>query len=800
MRPLPERGYTVPILAKAAASKGGSTPPPLFFDDISLSKEAERRYLNYALSVITARALPDARDGLKPVQRRILYTMQHELRLAPDSKPRKSAAVVGDVMGKYHPHGDASIYDAMVRLAQDWVLRAPLVEGQGNFGSVDGDAPAAMRYTEAKLRPLAGELLAELGQRTVDWRPNYDGTRSEPTVLPARFPNLLVNGAQGIAVGMATSIPPHNLGEVIDASIALIDDPNLSTKKLVGFVKGPDFPTGGLLQASKRELETIYETGSGSLKLRGEWTTEEDSKKGTNIIVTAIPFGVERGAIVEKIAQVILSKKLPTLVDVRDESTAVMRIVLELKKGADPQLVMAYLFKQTPLAQNVQVNMTCLVPEEGQETCAPKRLGLRDMLRAFLDFRELTLRRRLEFELGEVRSRIHILEGFEIVFDALDEIIKIIRASDGRKDAQEKLMKRFSLSAEQTDAILELRLYRLAKLEILMVRKELAEKRAEAKRLEGLLKSTPKRWSVIKDELESIRKTYGDKRRTKVSGTSAEPEFQEEDFIVQEDANVILSAQGWVKRLREVKDLSTTRLRDGDTVLAVAAGSTRSAVAFFSNHGSCYVCRVTDVPASTGYGDPVQKLFKLGDGERMIAMLGFDPRVLDVPEAGDAASAEPEPPFAVAVTRQGLGLRFSLRPHRDPSTRSGRKFARLNEGDEVVMVSLVGSAKDVVVCIATDGHAIGVKADDLALLSGAGKGTMVIKLDEGERLAGASLVAGGKGKVDFVTEKGKEMTIEASNVVGTRGGKGDVLMKRDRPVRLLLAPPEIPTLKIEEEG
>lgn len=780
-----------------ASDKSSATPPPLYFDDASLAKEAERRYLNYALSVITARALPDARDGLKPVQRRILYTMQHELRLSPDAKARKSAAVVGDVMGKYHPHGDSSIYDAMVRLAQEWVMRAPLVEGQGNFGSIDGDAPAAMRYTEARLRSLAGELLSELGQRTVDWRPNYDGTRSEPIVLPARFPNLLVNGAQGIAVGMATSIPPHNLGEVIDASIALIDDPDLQTKKLVSYVKGPDFPTGGLLQASKREIEALYETGSGSLKLRGEWTTEEDGKKGTSIIVTAIPFGVERSSIVEKIAQVILSKKLPTLLDVRDESTAIMRIVLEVKKGADLELVMAYLFKHTPLATNVAVNMTCLVPEEGKDICAPRRLGLREMLRQFLDFRELTLRRRLEFELGELRARIHILEGLETVFDALDEVIKIIRASDGRKDAQEKLMKRFSLSEEQTDAILELRLYRLAKLEILIIRKELQEKRAEAKRLEGLLKSEKKRWDIIKDELAKIQKTYADKRRTKISGSSSEPEYQEEDFIVQEDANVILSTQGWLKRVGRIKDLSTTRLRDGDAVLAVIAGSTRSSVAFFSNYGSCYVSRIAEVPPSTGYGDPVQKLFKLADGEKMIAMLGFDARMLEVPEpTGD----EPEPPYAVAVTRHGLGLRFSLRPHRDPSTRAGRKFARLNEGDEIAYVGLVTSDKDVVVCLVTDGHAIAVKAEELALLSGAGKGTMVVKLAETERLAGATLVAGGKGHVDFVTEKGKEMSIEASKLVATRGGKGDVIMKRDRPSRLILPLVELPNLKTDEEG
>jgi DNA gyrase subunit A len=797
-----------------AAQKSPSTPPPLFYEDTPLAREAERRYLNYALSVITSRALPDARDGLKPVQRRILYTMQRDLSLGPDAKPKKSARVVGDVMGKYHPHGGEAIYDAMVRLAQDWVLRAPLVDGQGNFGSVDGDAPAAMRYTEARLRPLAGELLGELGQRTVDWRPNYDGTQSEPVVLPARFPNLLVNGAQGIAVGMATSIPPHNLGEVIDACVAMIEaDEDLTTKKLLGFVKGPDFPTGGILTATKRELEDIYESGHGSLKLRGDWTTEDDGRRGTSIIVTSIPYAVERRAIVEKIAQVILSKKLPSLVDVRDESTDQIRVVLELKKGADPTLVMAYLFKQTPLAVNVQVNLTCLVPDEsapGAEVCAPRRLGLKELLREFLDFRHATLVRRLEFQIGEVRARIHVLEGLETVFDALDEIIKLIRQSEGRQDARDKLVKRFGLSEIQADAILDLRLYRLAKLEILIVKKELAEKRAEDKRLASLLKSESKRWALIKEELATIKLTYADKRRTRIVGGASEPEFQAEDFIVAEDANVILSSQGWVKRVREVKDLGSTRLREGDSVLAATAGSTRAAVAFFSNFGSAYVCRIAEVPASTGYGDPVQKLFKLADGERMVAMLGFDARVLEVPPAPEeGAGEEPEPPFAVAITRGGLGFRFSLRPHRDPSTRAGRKFARLGSrssaspsgtapGDEVAFVGLVTDDDAFVACLASDGHALAVPVSELALLAGAGKGTTVIKLAEHERLLGAML-GSEKDTVEFVTAKGKDLGIRIRDIAGGRAARGHVVSKRgDPPARLLVPLPEIPELKSDE--
>jgi len=787
---------------RASKTPGGSEPPPPPpVPDTSLAEEAQRRYLNYALSVITSRALPDVRDGLKPVQRRILYAMMHDLHLAPDGRFRKSAAVVGDVMGKYHPHGDVAIYDAMVRLAQDFVMRAPLVAGHGNFGSIDGDAPAAMRYTEAKLRPLAMELLGELGKRTVDWRPNYDGTRSEPIILPSRFPNLLVNGSQGIAVGMATSIPPHNLGEVLDACIELSNQRDLPLSRLLKRIKGPDFPTGGQLHATKEELEAVYSTGQGSLKLRGEWQIEEeDAKRAPSfIVITSIPYGVERKAIVEKVAEVILSKKLPPLLDVRDESTDVVRIVLETKRGTDPQLVMAYLYKHTPLAVHVPVNLTCLVPTDNPEIAAPKRLGLDEILKHFLDFRFTTVTRRLEFDLGELRARIHVLEGLEIVFDALDEVIAIIRKSDGKADAAGKLIKRFGLSDEQTDAILDLRLYRLARLEINLVRKELSDKRSEAKKLETLLKSEPRRWDLVRDELMALKDKYGERRRTKIMGAVDEPEFQAEDFIVAEDANVLLSAQGWVKRQRELKDPAQTRLREGDSVLAAIAGSTRSSVAFFSNFGACYVCRIHDIPASTGYGDPVQKLFKMADGERMVAMISLDPRALgEELRPPTEGAAEPEPPFALALTRSGLGFRFSLRQHREPSTRAGRKFARLGENDEVFAV-LLPSSQGSVVLVATNGYALGVPVDEIGVLSGAGKGATVMKLDEGERVVGASL----DDLIEVESEKGKLLRESAAKMRGARGefGRQYFPAKRDRLVRVVPAPVAAPVLhKGTEEG
>jgi len=780
-------------------------PPPPPVPDTSLADEAQRRYLNYALSVITSRALPDVRDGLKPVQRRILYGMHNDLHLSPENKPKKSARVVGDVMGKYHPHGDSSIYEAMVRLAQPFVMRAPLVDGQGNFGSPDGDAPAAMRYTEARLRPIAGELLSELGRRTVDWRPSYDGSTSEPIVLPARFPHLLVNGSQGIAVGMATSIPPHNLGEIIDACIALINQEDLPAAQLLKYVKGPDFPTGGQLHATRKDLEAVYAAGQGSLKLRGEWRTEappaptaREAARGETtgrIVITSIPYAVERKSVVEKIAEIIIAKKLPPLVDVRDESDADVRIVLELKKGTDPQLVMAYLFKNTALSVHIQVNLTCLVPTDNAEVASPKRLSLGEILRHFLDFRLLTVTRRAEFDLSELNKRIHILEGLEKIFDALDEVIKIIRRSEGRADAAQKLMARFKLSEEQTEAILELRLYRLAKLEILLVQDEIKARRAEAQKLSTLLQSPKARWTVIKDELEEIKKKYADKRRTKIMGSVDEPEFGEEDFIVDEDANVILSTQGWVKRAREVKDITATRLREGDSVLAVVAGSTRAAVAFFSNLGGCYVARIHDVPASTGYGDPVQKLFKLDDGERMIACLSFDPRALSVPASSETPHDEPEPPFALAITRAGFGSRFSLRPHREPSTRSGRRFAKPKEGDEVLAVIAVGE-RDAIVCVSGDGHVLGVPVSEIPALAGAGKGVIVMDLDEGERLVGAALALAASDRITVETDKGKAKEVRLSEVHGRRGNKGTAIVKRDRFTRVVPPPLVVPTLEV----
>src|SRR6478735_7878917 len=507
-----------PSLFDAPETDAATPPPPTggSTEPVALHEAAQSRYLNYALSVITSRALPDVRDGLKPVQRRILYTMWQQ-NLTADAKHRKCAKVVGDVMGSYHPHGDAALYETLVRMAQPFSLRYTLVDGSGNFGSLDGDSAAAMRYTECRLARVSDEMLTEIEQTTVHFRPNYDGTKTEPVVLPARLPNLLVNGTTGIAVGMATNIPPHNLGEVCTALIKLLDNEDIGVAQLCRYIKGPDFPTGGQILNSAEELRQVYKTGSGSIRLRGTWDIGPDTRSTKTIFIDSVPYMVNKSQLVERIAEVVLSRKLPQLLDVRDLSTEDVRIALELKKDADEKMIMAYLFKHTPLQVNFAVNLTCLVPvEQNPEVGRPERLDLKQILWHFLHFRLEVVTRRLEHELAALNKRIHILEGFEKVFDALDEIIKIIRKSDGKADAAQTVMKRFELDAEQTDAILELKIYRLARLEILIIRNELEEKRKRARQITALLKDEDSRWKVVRQELEEVQTKYGDKRRTTI--------------------------------------------------------------------------------------------------------------------------------------------------------------------------------------------------------------------------------------------------------------------------------------------
>src|SRR5579872_1264621 len=759
-------------------------------EHVALHEAAQTRYLNYALSVITSRALPDVRDGLKPVQRRILFTMWQQSMTA-DAKHRKCAKVVGDVMGNYHPHGDVALYETLVRMAQSFSLRYPLVDGSGNFGSLDGDPAAAMRYTECRLARLSDEMLTEIDQDTVPFRPNYDGTKTEPVVLPARIPNMLINGATGIAVGMATNIPPHNLTEICAALVKLLDNPDLTSVQLCRYVKGPDFPTGGEMLNSPEELKEIYKTGSGAIRLRGTWDIGPETRSTKTIHIESIPYTVSKSALVERIGEIALSRKLPPLLDVKDLSTEDVRIALELKKDADEKMVMAYLYKHTPLQTNFLVNLTCLIPTENPEAGRPERLDLHSMLRYFLNFRLEVVTNRLEHELAALKKRIHILEGFEKVFDALDEILKIVRKSDGKADAAAQIIKRFALDAEQTDAILELKIYRLARLEILVIRKEAEEKRKRARQIGGLLRNEESRWAMVRAELEEIQKTYGDARRTRISSDEGEAEYSAEDFIVEEDNVVIVSRDGWVKRQKEVKDLSTTRLREGDQVQAALIGSTRATAVFFSNFGVAYSARIADVPASTGYGEPIQRLFKLKDGERIVAAFSLDARA-----AGDIApkKADAEPAVqAVAVTSDGYALRFSFEPFVEPSTRAGRRFARVPEGSEVTGVARL-TGGEVLIAATRQARGLLAKAAEVNFLSGPGRGVILIKLASKEdRVLGFIASTGDRDLLTVETSRGAEQTISTAKYEVTgRGGKGRELLQRGQFTRVLWPMPEAP--------
>jgi DNA gyrase subunit A len=769
----------------AGPSGGGGEP-----DAVSLHEAAQTRYLNYALSVITSRALPDVRDGLKPVQRRILFTMWQQ-NLTADTKHRKCAKVVGDVMGSYHPHGDAALYETLVRMAQPFSLRYPLVDGSGNFGSLDGDSAAAMRYTECRLARVSDELLAEIDQATVPFRPNYDGTKTEPVVLPSRIPNLLVNGATGIAVGMATNIPPHNLSEVCTALVKLLDNPDLTSAQLCRYVKGPDFPTGGQILNSMEELKEIYKTGSGAIRLRGTWEAGPETRGSKTIYVTSVPYTVNKAALIERIAEVALGRKLPPLLDVRDLSTEDVRIALELKRDADEKMVMAYLFKHTPLQTNFLVNLTCLIPTENPEVGRPERLDLHSILWHFLHFRLDVVTRRLEHELEALKRRIHILEGLEKVFDALDEILRIVRKSDGKADAAQQIIKRFSLDAEQTDAVLELKIYRLARLEILVIRKEAEEKRKRARQIGALLRNEESRWALVREELAQIQKRYGDARRTAIASDEGELEYTAEDFIVDEDNVVIVSRDGWVKRQKEVKDIASTRLREGDAVLAVLAGSTRSTAVLFSNFGVAYSARLADIPSSTGYGEPVQRFFKLRDGERIVAAFGLDPRAIG--QIAPKKEGQEPPVHAVAVSSDGYSLRFSLEPFAEPSTRAGRRFARTPEGAEIVGVAVL-RGEEVLIAATHDARAILTKAEEVNFLSGPGRGVILIKLASKEdRVLGFIASTGDRDLLTVETTRGAEQTISTTKYEITgRGGKGRELLQRGQFIRILWPTPEAP--------
>ena len=741
-------------------------------DSVALHEAAQTRYLNYALSVITSRALPDVRDGLKPVQRRILYTMWQQ-NLTADARFRKCAKIIGDVMGSYHPHGDSALYETLVRMAQPFSLRYPLVDGSGNFGSLDGDNAAAMRYTECRLAKPSAELLSEIDQHTVHFRPNYDGTKLEPVVLPARLPNLLINGATGIAVGMATNIPPHSLNEICTALLKLLDNPDLSSVQLCRYVKGPEFPTGGQILNSADELKAMYQTGSGSVRVRGTWELGPASRGTRMVYITSLPYTVNKAQLVERIAEIVLTRKLPPLLDVKDLSTDDVRIALELKRDADDKKVMAYLCKHTPLQSNFAVNLTCLVPTENPEVGRPERLDLHSLLWHYLHFRLEVVTKRLEHELAALKKRIHILEGFAQVFDALDEVVKLIRRSEGKRDSAETIMHRFRLDAEQTDAILELKIYRLARLEILVIRDELTAKRRRARQIQALLKDEDGRWTLVRDEITEIQKRYGDvktdPRRTVIQSEAEDVEYTAEDFIVEEDNVVLVSRDGWVKRQKEVRDVSSTRLREGDSLLTVLPGSTRATVVFFSNLGIAYTCRIIDVPASTGYGEPIQRSFKLKDGEAIVAALSLDPRV--TPNISADTEDDVPPTHAVAATSDGYTFRFGLDSFAEPSTRAGRRFARPAEGAEIVGVTKTDGT-EVMITATRQARAMLCRVNEINYLSGPGKGVILLKVKrDADRVLGFVVSSGDRDLLTVETTRGATQDDQHCQVRGDRAGR-----------------------------
>ena len=738
---------------------------------VPISGETRRRYLNYAISVITSRALPDVRDGLKPVQRRILYVMYDGLRLLANGKTRKCAKICGDTTGSYHPHSGEAVYDALVRLGQDFTLRYPLVIGQGNFGSIVGLRQAAPRYTEAKLSALSEQLMNELRYDTVEMRPTYDAATEEPVVLPARFPALLVNGTQGIAVGMATNMPPHNLNEVTKACVHLINHPNATVAHLMKYVKGPDFPLGGRIITERADLRAIYETGRGPIKLRGEWRFDKEGRRElrNRLVIYSVPYGVTSGALLSDIGELIAARRLPQLLEGNDETNEEngLRVVLELKPGADPEAVMAYLYRHTALEQNFNYNATALVPDSHGGTI-PRVLNLKELLQHFLDFRMVTVRRRLTYQLEQLRRRIHILEGFEIIFDGLDAALKIIRASNGKKDAAEKLMKKFLLDAAQTDAILELQLYRISGLEIDRIIQELKEKRAEAQRIERLLASQKRMWKLVETELEEVADQFGDRRKSNFGSADEITEFDPQAYIVRENTNVVVTREGWIKRVNQLASVSRTRVREGDSVLAVVPGSTLDNVVMFSSDGVAFTLPIDQIPVSSGYGEPVAKHIRLSDGATIVSVLTTDARFVEaVDDDSDDWGL-----LLLAATKQGQVLAIPFHGFRTASTKAGRKFCRLRKGDEVVDCQLITDAETCMMASA-NARVVHFALDDIPMLTNAGKGVRGIKVDEKDQVLGIVQLARPSDCLRVMNTSGKLVSFgQQKYQVTSRGGRG----------------------------
>src|SRR3954469_3159547 len=740
---------------------------------INVEEEMRRSYLDYSMSVIIGRALPDVRDGLKPVHRRVLYAM-NEMGLQHNKKFTKCAKVVGQTMGQYHPHGDTAIYDTLVRMAQDFSLRYPLVDGQGNFGSVDGDPPAAMRYTECRLDKMAGELLADIDKETVDMVPNYDESTTEPTVLPTRIPNLLINGSEGIAVGMATKIPPHNLTEIVDATIALVQNPQTTLKEILKIVKGPDFPTGGFIYG-RGGIEAAYTNGRGRFMVRAKAAIENLAQGRQAIIVTEIPYQVNKAVLIKRIAELVNNKVIDDISDVRDESDRDgMRIVIELKRGAESQIILNQLYKHTSMQESFSMIFLAVVNNQ------PREMGLVQAIQHFIDHRVDVVRRRTAYLLARAREREHILEGYKIALDNLDQVIKLIRASASRLEARESLLaanfkvtdtlihSTGKLSGKQADAILDLQLYRLTRLSTEEIFKELAEIRERISDYESILASEKKLRNVIVKELEEIKKKYGDARRTEIQDEAAELNL--EDLIADEQVAVTVSHSGYLKRTpistyrqqrRGGQGRTGMKTRDEDFVEHLFIASTHAYILIFTNTGRVYWLKVYEIPdvGAAGKGKHVGNLVSLQPGETVRSILN----VRDLEEPGR---------YILFATRKGTVKKTELKDFSNVMSR-GIIAIGIDKDDELVGTTLT-DGNQIVFLASHDGQAIRFDEGDVRAMGRPAYGVRGMNLDKGDYIVGMAVTpkdapkangANGKKKADSTEEVTDESGEIISNLV-----------------------------------
>ena len=730
--------------------------------NVEIEKEMKKSYIDYAMSVIVSRALPDVRDGLKPVHRRILYSMDG-LGLTPDKPFRKSAYIVGEVMGKYHPHGDASIYDALVRMAQDFSLRYMLVNGHGNFGSVDGDSPAAMRYTEAKMPKLAVEMLADIDKNTVDFMPNYDEKLQEPTVLPAKIPNLLVNGSSGIAVGMATNVPPHNLCEVANAIVRLIDEDNVTDEELMAEIKGPDFPTGAII-VGRDGIRSAYTTGRGKITVRAKTEIEEHGNGRYRIIVTELPYQVNKARLIENIADLVKDKRLDGISDLRDESDREgMRIVIELKRDANPQIVLNQLFKNTQMQDTFGAIMLALVDNK------PKILTLRQMLECYIEHRKNVIVRRTQFDLDKALARAHILEGLKIALDFIDEVIAIIRAA--YDDAAERLMKRFNLSEIQANAILEMRLKTLSGLQREKIEEEYNELMKQIERYRAILASEKLVCDIVKDELIEVKNKYGDERRTQI--IAAEGEIETEDLIKEETTVVALTHFGYIKRMpvdtyraqrRGGKGITGIQTREEDFVEQLFITSTHNTIMFFTNKGKMYRIKGYEVPEAgrTAKGTAIVNLLQLDGDEKITAVIPVEAFV--------------DGQYLLMATRNGIIKKTKLMEY-NTARKTGLQAITLKEDDELIDVRLTDGERNVVM-VTHEGMSITFAESDVKPVGRVSQGVIGIRLDPDDYVVGMEPIYDEKAYLLTITENGFGKRTELSEYrVQTRAGKGVITYK-----------------------